>query len=142
VVRPLPAPTGASSVRARPGAITPFPIVRISGSFSNAGVRLRIFTVTAPAGVRVTVRCRGGGCPYAERGPLVVRGTAPRGGGARVVKIAGFGKRLLRPGARIQVYVEHPSRTGKFTRFTIRRSGPPARVDRCVGLSGAIRTCG
>jgi hypothetical protein len=139
---PLPSPTGASSLQAPRGAITPFPIVRISGSYATAGVRLKIFTVTAPAGVRVTVRCRGRGCPYAKRGPIVVRGSAPRGGGARVIAIGGFRKRLLRPGARVQVFVEHPSRIGKFTRFTIQRRRPPSRVDRCLGLRGSIRGCG
>src|ERR1019366_4053130 len=41
----------------------PFPIVRIAGSETSSGVRLRLLTAQAPIGARVTVSCRGRGCP-------------------------------------------------------------------------------
>jgi len=41
----------------------PFPIVRIAGSDTSSGVRLSLLTVQAPVGARITVRCRGRGCP-------------------------------------------------------------------------------
>ncbi len=49
--------------------LNPFPVVRISGSYTRAGVRLRLFQVTAPVGVRITIRCSGRGCPFRQRGP-------------------------------------------------------------------------
>jgi hypothetical protein len=111
----------------------PFPVVRIAGVSSTLGVRLRLFTVTAPAGVRITVRCRGRGCPYRQRGPFVVRGTGTRRvGGGRSVRIGGFVGRLLKPGVRLQVFVMHKQRIGKYTSFRIRRSHPPLRADRCL----------
>src|SRR5262249_7158278 len=42
----------------------PFPVVRIAGSETGSGVKLRLLRVQqAPAGARVTVRCRGRHCP-------------------------------------------------------------------------------
>jgi hypothetical protein len=117
--------------------------VRISGSYSTRGVVLRVFTVTAPPGARITVRCAGRGCPYVEKGPFGVRSSEPRAAGAaRIVSIGGFRRRLLRPGVRLQVFVEQPGLVGKFTRFTIRRDQRPRRADRCMDTTGAIVPCG
>lgn len=123
-------------------AIAPFPIVRLTGLYSTDGLRLRLLAVTAPVGVTITVRCAGHGCPYRRQGPFAVRisGTRPVGT-ARYVRIRGFRGRMLKPGARIQVFVARPQHIGKYTRFTIRR-GPPQRVDRCLGPSGKIFSCG
>jgi hypothetical protein len=119
-------------------AIAPFPVVRIVGTYTTRGVRLRLFTVTAPAGVRVTVRCRGRGCPYRRRGPFVVRGSDTRAvSGGRYVRIRGFAGRLLRPGVRLQVFVAHEDRIGKYTSFRIRRRNAPLRADRCLRPGGA-----
>jgi hypothetical protein len=127
---PLPKPTTAS---AAPVPIAPFPVVRIAGGYSPRGVRLRLFAVTAPAGVRITVRCRGRGCPYRQRGPFVVRAAqtrAPRA--SRHVRIEGFRGRLLKPGVRLQVFVVDQDRIGKYTSFRIRRGHAPLRTDGCV----------
>jgi hypothetical protein len=125
-------------------AIVPFPIVRIAGSYTTRGVRLGRFVVTAPAGVRITVRCQGRGCPYRRKGPFVVRasGTRPVGGG-RYVRIPGFSGRLLKPGVRVQVFVAREDRIGKYTSFKIRRGHPPLRTDRCLrpGRTSVI-SCG
>jgi len=126
-------------------AIVPFPVVRIAGSYTTLGVRLRLFAVTAPAGVRITVRCRGRGCPYRRRGPFVVResGTRPVGGGSRYVRIRGFPGHLLKPGVRLQVFVAHEDRIGKYTSFRIRRRQPPLRADRCLRPGGtSVISCG
>jgi plastocyanin len=130
VPAPVPQPTTASTA---PMPIAPFPVVRIAGSYSTLGVRVRLFTVTAPAGVRITVRCRGGGCPYRQRGPFVVRAAqtrAPRA--SRHVRIQGFRGRLLEPGVRLQVFVVDQDRIGKYTSFRIRRGHAPLRTDSCV----------
>jgi plastocyanin len=127
---PLPQPTTAS---AAPVPIAPFPVVRIAGGYSPRGVRLRLFAVTAPAGVRITVRCRGRGCPYRQRGPFVVRAAQTRVPRAsRHVRIQGFRGRLLEPGVRLQVFVVDQDRIGKYTSFRIRRGHAPLRTDSCV----------
>ncbi len=145
-----PATVTASSIRApavqspaRRVAIAPSPVVRILGSYSTRGVRLRLFAVTAPAGVKITVRCRGRGCPYRQRGPFVVRkaGTRPAGS-ARYVSIRGFRGRRLKPGARLEVLVTHPRQIGKYTSFTIRRGRPPLRKDSCLRPGGSVASCG
>jgi hypothetical protein len=139
---PVPPPATGSSA---PMLIAPFPVVRIAGSYTTLGVRLRLFAVTAPAGVRITVRCRGRGCPYRRRGPFVVRGsgTRPVGGGGRYVRIRGFPGHLLQPGVRVQVFVAHEDRIGKYTSFKIRRGHPPLRADRCLRPDGtSVISCG
>jgi hypothetical protein len=119
-------------------AIAPFPVVRITGSYSTLGVRLRLLAVTAPAGVRITVRCQGRGCPYRESGPFVVRASDTRAVGAsRYVHIRGFRGRLLKPGVRLQVFVAHEVQIGKYTSFMIRRGRAPLRIDSCVRPGGA-----
>jgi plastocyanin len=142
---PAPVPPPPTIGSSAPTAIVPFPVVRIAGSYTTRGVRLRLFTVTAPAGVRITVRCRGRGCPYRRRGPFVVRasGTRPAGGGSRYVRIRGFSKRLLKPDVRLQVFVAHTNRIGKYTSFKIRRRHPPLRADRCLRPGGtSVISCG
>ena len=134
---PIPRPpvTTGSSL---PTAIAPFPVTRIAGSYTTRGVRLRLFAVTAPAGVRITVRCRGRGCPRRQIGPIVVRGSGTRAvSGGRYVRIRSFAGRLLRPGVRLQIFVAHEDRIGKYTSFTIRRRHAPLRVDRCLRPGGA-----
>ena len=147
IPRPPPAPvpppptTGSSA----PTAIAPFPVVRIAGSYTTRGVRLRLFTVTAPAGARITVRCQGRGCPYRRKGPFAVRtsDTRPASGGSRYVRIRGFPRRLLKPGVRLQVFVAHKDRIGKYTSFKIRRRHPPLRADRCLRPGGrSVISCG
>jgi len=138
---PRPPATTASGV---PMAIAPFPVVRIAGTYTTRGVRLRLFAVTAPAGVRITVRCGGSGCPRRKIGPLVVRGSStPAVSGGRYVRIRGFARRLLKPGVRLQVFVAHENRIGKYTSFRIRRRHAPLRADRCLRAGGAsVIACG
>jgi hypothetical protein len=140
-----PTPTTGSATGAPPATTTiaPFPIVRIAGVYSSSGVRLRVFAVTAPSGVRITVRCGGRGCPYRKRGPFVVRATTTGhpGGVAQRVPIGGFRGRLLKPGVRLEVFVAHPAQIGKYTRFTIRRGHSPLRTVSCLRPSGTVFSC-
>src|SRR5919108_1796178 len=56
--------TEVLEVAAKPLALaSPFPVVRLVGKPTRTGVRITRFTVEAPSGARVAVRCRGGGCP-------------------------------------------------------------------------------
>jgi hypothetical protein len=122
----------------------PFPIVRIAGNYTTLGVRLRLFAVTAPAGVRITVRCQGRGCPYSRKGPFVVHGSGTRAvSGGRYTRIRGFSGRLLKPGVRVQVFVARENRIGKYTGFAIRRRHPPLRTDGCLRPGGTtVISCG
>lgn len=112
------------AVRARPPvSISPFPVVRIVGSFGARGIRVEQLVVTAPEGARVEIQCRGRGCPFRKfiRKP-----------GTQTVRVRRFARRVLRPGAVVQVWVTRPGEVGKYTRFRIRKKRPPSRVDRCL----------
>ena len=116
--------------------LSPFPIVRVSGIVRKRGIRLRVLSVTGPIGATVHVRCRGRGCPFRRTSKVVKRGgtrasaTLPPTTGR--VQVRRFRKRLLRTGAIIRVFVTKQGSVGKYTRLTIRKGRPPARVDRCV----------
>jgi hypothetical protein len=117
-------------VRARPPeSISPFPLVRVAGSFSNAGIRIDQLTISAPEGARVEIRCRGRGCPFRK---LVRRR------GTQTVRVRRFARTVLRPGAVVQVWVTRPGEIGKYTRLRIRKGKRPTRVDRCLG-PGSMR---
>jgi hemolysin type calcium-binding protein len=86
-----------------------------------------------PAGARVTVSCRGGGCPFAKRDERAARRwSAPRA----------LVRRRLVTGARVDVSVSAPGRLTKIVRLTMRRRARPARRVFCAGpLSGLVTTC-
>jgi hypothetical protein len=112
------------AVRARPPeALNPFPVVRIVGSFGEPGIRIEQLVITAPDGARVEIRCRGRGCPFKR----LVREAQPQ-----TVRVRRFARRVLRPGAVVQVWVTRPGEVGKYTRFRIRKGKRPTRVDRCL----------
>jgi hypothetical protein len=106
-----------------PEAISPFPLVRIVGSFGKPGIRIEQLVVNAPDGARVEIRCRGRGCPFRR----LVRRTRPQ-----TVRVRRFARRVLRPGAVVQVWVTRPGEIGKYTRLRIRSGKRPVRVDRCL----------
>jgi hypothetical protein len=110
----------------------PFPVVRIAGTQTAGGIRLRLLRVQqTPAGAKVTVRCRGRGCPvrsvrrFAASGP---RGVVP-------VDLRAF-QRVLRFGVTLEIRVSKPGAIGKYTRFTVRRHRLPVRVDSCLDPAG------
>jgi hypothetical protein len=103
--------------------IKPFPTVRLSGRLTRAGADIRLFTVRAPRGVRITVSCSGRGCPLREVALATTRG-------ARALHIPQY-ERTLRAGTRLTVTVTKPGYIAKVTRITIRRAKAPARSDQC-----------
>jgi hypothetical protein len=128
---PAPGPTGPAvpgtpvlppPAPKRPVAMRPFPIVRIAGVVLPDGALIRILSVRAPRGSTVRLRCRGKGCPAAA----IARTSA-----TRLVRFRRF-ERRLRAGVRLELFVRKAGRIGKYTRFTIRRGKPPARLDRCL----------
>jgi PKD domain-containing protein len=110
---------------ARP--LFPFPVVRLSGTITRRGIRVRRLTVDAPAGARTEVRCKGSGCPFSRR-----RYSHRSAVAARVVRVARLNGRFLRARTRIQVFVTRTGAIGRYTRFRIRGNKPPERVDRCL----------
>jgi hypothetical protein len=110
----------------------PFPVVRIAGTETASGIRLRLLKVQqAPAGARITVTCKGRGCPLKSVRRVAVlgkRGVAPS-------EFHGF-ERILRFGVTLEILVSKPGEIGKYTRFAIRRGKLPLRVDKCLDPEG------
>jgi hypothetical protein len=102
-----------------------FPVVRLAGKVTRRGTRIRELTVNAPEGARVEVDCRGRGCPFHRLSKAAARTS-------RLLTVRRLRRRLLRPGAVIQIWVTRPDAVGKYTRFRIRRARPPSRADRCA----------
>jgi PKD domain len=117
-----------------PDPITPFPLVRMLAAVGQRGTRVRELVVRAPAGARVRVRCRGGGCP--RRSFVIKAGLQAHA--TRIIRIHRFRRHTLRPGAAIEIRVTKRGDIGKFTRFRIRAGKPPRRTDRCI-LPGSKR---
>jgi hypothetical protein len=109
-------------VRRPPTLLSPLPIVRVDGIVRSSGVVPRLFAISAPRGVHIAIRRRGGGCPYARK-----RFTTRRAR-TRVHSL----DRRLRAGAVIEVLVTKQDRIGKYMRLRVRRGVRPARVDRCL----------
>jgi PKD domain len=113
-------------------------VVRLVGKITRRGTRIRQLVVVAPAGSKVSVRCRGRGCPVHQLTRTATSRARPQVQVSRVVRIRRFRHRLLRPGAAVRIWVTSPGRIGKYTRFRIRSGKPPKRVDRCV-MPGTTR---
>lgn len=112
----------------------PFPVVRLAGTETSFGVRLGALRVQQlPVGAKVTVRCRGRGCPikFATRvAKASRRGVTP-------VEFPRF-ERGLSFGVVLEIMVSKPGEIGKYTRFTVRRGKLPERVDMCLNPAGAL----
>ncbi len=104
-------------------ALSPFPVVRIVGSYGTPGIRIEQLVITGPNGARIEIQCRGRGCPFKK----LVRKARPK-----TVRVRRFARRILRPGAVVQVWVTRPGEIGKYTRLRIRKGMRPTRVDRCL----------
>jgi len=128
-----PSPPGASVGQRTLSLLSPFPVVRIAGRVSGRGARIRRLTISAPPGTRVKVRCGGRGCPFRRvlariSSRVSARGLPP----TRLLHIRRLEGRLLRPGARLRLFVTRTGAVGKYTRFDIRRRKPPSRTDMCL----------
>jgi hypothetical protein len=127
-----PPTTTPTSPPAAPRLLSPFPLVRISGTLTSRGARIRLLTVRASPGtlVRVTVSpaCAGKRRPSRRCRVLQAGGTV----GAR--SVIGFNdlERAYRSGTVIVVRAWRADRIGKYTRFTIVRGKAPRRVDQCL----------
>lgn len=114
-----------------PGVLLPFPLVRIVGTDFRSRVRLRLLAVEAPAKSRITVSCRGHGCPAKSVG----RTAASRPGRLIWTRFRQF-ERFLSAGLTLEVRVSRGGEIGAYTRFVIRRLRLPLRVDSCLDPAG------
>lgn len=115
--------------------MSPFPIVRVSGLVRKRGIKLRLLAVSAPVGATVSVRCRGRGCAFRRRSTTLAAQARSSSGVARtsgLIRIRRLGRKVLRAGATVQVYVTSQNAIGKYTRLRVRGGRPPARIDSCV----------
>jgi hypothetical protein len=127
---------GLSSVAAETIPVTgpvlplmrPFPIVRIVASYSASAVRLKVLSVQASGGARISVSCKGHGCPLKSQTRVAAAGKV----GKAPVAFRRF-ERSLRAGVVLEVRVSKPGQIGKYTRFTIRHGRLPVRSDSCLG---------
>jgi PKD repeat protein len=113
-------PRAPAARRAR--LLSPWPVIRIAGSLTKRGARLRLLSVKAPRGSRVAANCRGRSC---------ARKAVRRRAGRRTLRLRAF-ERSLRAGTVLEIRVLSRTRIGKYTRFKIRKGKAPARRDRCV----------
>jgi hypothetical protein len=118
VVAPPPPPVAVAS---GPSLINPFPVIRIAGTITRRGVRLRLFLVNAPAGSKIVIRCLGKGCPFAKKSRA-----------AKALRLRTVEKRFYPAGVKIEVFVTKPGMIGKYTRFKVRKAKAPTRTDRCL----------
>ena len=113
----------ALSLSKRLAFLTPFPVVRYTGSYYPAGARLDLLEVKGPPRVRINVRCSGRDCPVKH-----VKKRKPRGKPARIRAFKDF----MRKGTNIVVRVRKGNLIGKFTRITIRGGKPPKAKHLCL----------
>jgi large repetitive protein len=109
----------------------PFPVVRIAGSQRSRGVIISLFTVQAPTGSRVSVRCRGRGCPARSQSVIASVGAGKGKTGVVVIVFKRF-ERSLRVGAVLEIKVSRGGQIGKYVRFVVRRARLPSRDDKCL----------
>lgn len=136
-VVPTPVPTSGEvlqeTARER-RVLKPFPVVRLRGRLTATGARVTLFTVRAPKAAKITLRCRGKGCP-AKRWS---RTSAQR---KKALTRVGRFERSLRSGIVLTVSVTRRGYVGKRTTFVIKRGVAPARVDRCLSAKGRATAC-
>jgi hypothetical protein len=108
----------------------PFPVVRIAGSDNRFGARVSLLSVQAPIGARVSITCRGRGCPAKHEQRLASSSRAKAG-----VVVLAFRRfeRSLRAGIVLEIRVSKAGEIGKYTSFRIRRGRLPVRADLCLG---------
>ena len=111
----------------RPPLLNPPPVVRLAGSLTGTGVRVQLLSVRAPVCSRITVRCRGQGCPWRRSNRVM---------GRRTVRFRAL-QRQLTAGVVLEVFVRKQDRIGKYTRFRVRRGRSPARQDLCLRFEDA-----
>ena len=114
-----------------PGVLLPIPIVRIVGSVHAFGFKLRLLSVEAPPGARITVSCRGRGCPVRAESRVAASTSVE----AVTLRFRRF-ERALAAGVVLEVRVTKTGQIGEYTRLLFRHHRPPARLDECLDPAG------
>jgi hypothetical protein len=112
--------------------LLPVPIVRIAGYQTSSGVNISVLSVQAPVTARVTVSCRGHGCPT-KSVSVLARASKRRSKASSVQITFRRFERSLPAGVILEIRVSKTGQLGKYTRFAIRRHLLPVRVDACLG---------
>lgn len=112
--------------------LQPFPIVRIAGAETGAGVRIRLLTVQAPLSATVAVTCKGTGCKTKSESRVATASAKNKSKGGVVMLTFQHFERALRAGVVLQIRVTKAGQIGKFTSFKIRRHKLPLRSDSCL----------
>ena len=110
-------------------------IVSVAWLPLRTGTRVRRLSVRGlAAAARVTIACTGRGCPFTRRS-----GLAPRRGRLNLVGL--LRRRVLAPGARLEIRIAAPESLTSVRTFTIRAGRPPRATRRCLGRSGGPARC-
>jgi hypothetical protein len=103
---------------------------------SKYGTLTRLIVNEIPSGAKVTITCRGKGCPFKSR-------SFSRDKRGRVVATKLFAKKKLRVGAVLQVRIAKPGAIGRVVTFTVKKKTVPRPVVTClpVGATKPQKTC-
>jgi large repetitive protein len=114
----------------------PFPVVRIAGAGTRAGIKLRLLSVLAAPGAQITVQCKGRACPM--RFQMVKVKSHVAKAGKRPSPFVEFRRfeRFLAAGVTLEIRVSKAGVMGKYTRFVVRRGKLPLRFDACLAGIG------
>jgi hypothetical protein len=114
----------------------PFPVVRIAGAGTRAGIKLRLLSVLAAPGAQITVQCKGRACPM--RFQMVKVKSHVAKAGKRPSPFVEFRRfeRFLAAGVTLEIRVSKAGVMGKYTRFVVRRGKLPLRFDACLAGVG------
>ena len=93
--------------------------MRFAGGLTGAGARIKLLTVRAPKGAKISITCKKG-CPRSKLARL-----------ARDVRLKSM-QGSYRAGAVLVITVTKSNAIGKYTRITIQRGKAPKRIDRCL----------
>jgi hypothetical protein len=113
----------------------PFPVVRIAGAITGNGARIKLLTVQAPVGARVTVRCRGRGCRTKSESRSAKASSTGKQTAAAVLLTFNRFQRDYRAGTRLEILVVKLGEIGKYTSLKIRRHRVPVRQDACIAVA-------
>ena len=113
-----------AAIAGSPRLLRPFPVVRVAGYIRSHGSRIVLFSVKAPRGASIDVRCKGPRCPLRHR--------SFRPGRVKPLE------RYLPAGTAITIRVMRPGFIGTYTHVVIRSRKRPGRQDACV-LPGDTR---
>jgi hypothetical protein len=115
----------------------PFPIVRITSTANRSGVKLRVLSVSGARGARITVLCKGRGCPAkAQSQPAALSHSR-----SAFVEFRRF-ERTLKGVVTLEIRVNKAGVVGKYTRLLVRPHQRVLRSDAClVGLAARPTAC-